>query len=324
MAKKTASVDDIFGVGKAGSSFFEGEVIPTGILALDSQIGGGIPRGKIVEAYGQPAAGKSSVAMMLAGQAQKFGKVVYFDLEDTLDPRLLENSGVDMDELLLGGEGVPAEEVTAEWVFDTLHEIARVDDVSLVIVDSVAAMVPAAEMAGTMEDSHMALMGRKMSEGLRKLVAINKGPDAPIFFFVNQVRGTIPKGGYGPTTESTGGRALRFYSSIRFDVSRFQGVKEGSSESSQIVGHEVKVTVVKNKFHPQGKIAKYKILYDHGVSNEITVMNEALAAGFLTKSGSWYKVAGEEKNAANGELAMAAYLRDNPDVMADLMEKMEV
>lgn len=310
------SVENIVGIKRlTDSSDYDGETIPTGILSLDAALGGGIARGKIAEAFGPEASGKSAIAMMLSGQAQAYGKVVYMDIENTLDPRLLENSGVDLSELLL------LQPDTAEDAFDRLHELAVVDDVSLVVIDSVAAMVPSAEMEGDMQDKHMMLMGRIMSAGLRKLNALSKrNENAPIFFFVNQIREKNNPTGRGAPTQSTGGRALRFYSSVRMDVRYIEKETQGTGDNN-VIGHKVKVNVVKNKYAAPFQVANFKIIYATGISNESTIIEEAVNSGFLQKSGSWYKYPGSEKNIANGEAAMRQYLMDNPEERDALRDK---
>lgn len=288
------------------------ERIPTGILALDQVMSGGIPKGRIVEAFGPEQGGKSCLAVMLAGQAQKHGQVVYIDLENTLDPIKAENSDVDIDELFI------TQPNSSEETFALIHQLVKVPEISLIVVDSVAAMVPLAEINGEMGDSHFALQARVMSQGLRILnnIMVESESDT-IVFFVNQVREKMSVGGYGPTTQSTGGRALRYFSSVRLDVNRIGAVKQGED----IIGQEVRVKVVKNKYSPPFRNATFKLNYTTGVSNESTIIENAVNAGFLIKNGAWYAKPGEDKNIAQGEPKMIQYLRDNPDYAEELKSK---
>ncbi len=313
-ASKT--VDDLEGVRRLGdASDYEGELIPSGILPLDVALGGGFAKGKVIEIFGPEASGKSAISQMTAARAQEHGAVVYVDLEDTLDPRLLELSGVDIPGLRI------IQPDTAEEAFDKLHNLAEMTDVSLVVLDSVASMVPEAELQGDMSDGHMMILPRIMSDGLKRLTArLRQNDDAPTFIFINQIREKQSMNGM-PSTTSTGGRALKFYSSYRIDA---RHIGKDSDSQGNVLGFNVKATVVKNKFAPPYKVANFKINYEMGVMNEAFVAAEAVKAGYLQKSGSWFKYPGADKNFANGEVGLTKYMREHPDEYQDLLGKVTV
>lgn len=290
------------------------EKIPTGILALDKALGGGFPRGKIVELFGPEASGKSAIATMFTGQAQKYGPCVYIDLENALDPEKLENSGVNLDELLLAQPG------SGEKTFELLDEIIKIGDAACVVVDSVEGMVTEAELNGDFGDSHVGLKARLMSRGLRVIGAkARAGTINTTLVFVNQLREKI--GGFSPTgqvqTTTPGGRALKYWASTRIDVRRAEQIKSGD----EVIGHTVKCNVVKSRFHKPFQKAEFDILYDSGISNEATILDEAVKAGFVVKNGSWFAYPGAEKNTAQGRPAMIRHLREHPEEMEALMEK---
>jgi len=281
------------------------ERIPTNITRLDAALGGGMPVGKIVELFGGPNSGKSATALRLAGQAQQFGKVVYIDLENTLDPAKALNSGIDTSELLI------AQPSSTEKTFELLLQIAHTDDVPLVVVDSVAAMVSEAELNGDMGDSHVGVTGRLMSQGLRKLNQIMTERDSKlIVVFINQVRDNIGVMGFGPKTVTTGGKALKFWSSVRIEVSYVGRWKQGE----EIIGQDAVAKVVKNKYDPPFRSAKFSLHYVHGICNERPLIEDAVADGRLKKSGSWFKLA-DGTSLAQGEIALIELLRENPDLL---------
>ena len=308
--KSSDSIDDIDGLRRFKLGDTDRQIIPTGIIDLDVALGGGLPRGVIVEAFGPEAGGKSAIALAFAASAQKYGEVIYIDLEDTLTDRLMTLSGIDIERLLMfPDETVALEDATAEKIFDRLIKFSSRKDTSAVIIDSVAALVPAAELAGDMSDGHMMILPRILSDGLKRInLNCKQNGEAPTFFFVNQIRAKHNPTGRGAMTQSTGGKALKFYSSVRLDVRPIGREKKGE----EVIGHNVQVNVDKNKFSPQGKKANFKVIYEHGISNESTILDLAVAQGKLTRAGSWYKFPGEEKNTANGEPAMCQWLRDNP------------
>lgn len=282
------------------------ERIPTNIIEVDEALGGGIPVGKIVEVYGMEASGKSALALRLAGQAQKTGKVVYIDIENTLVTDKAENSGVDASAILI------AQPNSTEEIFRILLSLAEDDDVSLVVVDSVAAMVSAAEMAGDVGDAHVAVNARLMSQGLKTLNQIlTSRKSKMIVVFINQMRDNIGVMGFGPKKVTPGGRALKFFSSIRMEVVRTGYWKSGED----IIGQDVKVKVVKNKYSPPFREGTFSLDYVYGICNERILLKRAIADKRLTKSGTWYKDL--EGNAlAQGEINMIQLIRDNPEVLA--------
>lgn len=310
------SIDDLAGVRRLGDeSDYDGELIPSGVLAVDAALGGGFARGKVIEIFGPEASGKSAISQMTVAQAQKFGSVVYIDLEDTLDPRLLALSGVDLDNLHI------SQPDTAEEAFDLMHSLAEMNDVALVVLDSVATMVPAAELQGDMSDGHMMILPRIMSDGLKRLTArLRQNDNAPNFIFVNQIREKQSMNGM-PSTTSTGGRALKFYSSYRIDA---RHIGKDPDSQGNTIGFKVKATVVKNKFAPPYRVANFKINYELGVMNESYLAEEAVKAGYLQKSGSWYKYPGADKNLANGDVAFTKYMREHPDEYQELLDKVAV
>lgn len=282
------------------------ERIPTNIIEVDEALGGGIPVGKIVEVYGMEASGKSALALRLAGQAQKTGEVVYIDIENTLVTDKAENSGVDASAILI------AQPNSTEEIFRILLSLAEDDDVSLVVVDSVAAMVSAAEMAGDVGDAHVAVNARLMSQGLKTLNQIlTSRKSKMIVVFINQMRDNIGVMGFGPKKVTPGGRALKFFSSIRMEVVRTGYWKSGED----IIGQDVKVKVVKNKYSPPFREGTFSLDYVYGICNERILLKRAIADKRLTKSGTWYKDL--EGNAlAQGEINMIQLIRDNPEVLA--------
>jgi recombination protein RecA len=255
--------------------------IPTGVLALDNILGGGLPVGKMVELYGNHGSGKSSIATRFMAEAQKRGKCVLVDLENAFDPFIAENSGVNLDDLMV------AQPESAEAALEIVEMILGASDVSAVVVDSVAGLVPRAEIEGSYGDAHVGLVARLLSQAMRKLSSAQRSEQSEVIvIWINQIREKIGSMGYGPQTDSTGGRALKFWCSTRVEVARTGAVKQGE----EVVGHTVKVKTTKNRFAAPFQTANFDILYDRGISNESTLIDIAVSKGLIEKGGAWFTV----------------------------------
>ena len=277
------------------------EVISTGILPLDIALGvGGIPRGRIIEIYGPESSGKTTVTLHMIAEAQRQGGVAAFiDAEHALDPVYAKNLGVDIDNLLI------SQPDTGEQALEIVEALVRSGAIDIIVVDSVAALVPRAEIEGDMGDAHVGLLARLMSQAMRKLTGIiSKSQTTAIF--INQIRekvGTM----YGNPETTTGGRALKFYSSVRLDVRKFDVVKQGTT----ILGNRTKVKVVKNKVAPPFKVAEFDIMYGEGVSKESSVIDIAADLDILNKSGSWYSYNGNRLGQGNPGCAATPHTHVN-------------
>jgi len=285
------------------------EVIPTGSLALDAALGvGGLPRGRIVEIYGPEASGKTTLALHAIAEANKLGGMAAFvDAEHAFDPVYAQKLGIDTTQLIISQ---PDYGEQALEIADTLIRSGALD---VVVIDSVAALVPKAELEGEMGDAKVGLQARLMSQALRKLTA-SISRTRCIAIFINQLREKI--GGmamYGPSETTTGGNALKFYASVRLDVRRIGAIKEGND----IIGHRVRVKVVKNKVAPPFKTAEFDILYGEGISRIGEVIDIGVQLGIIQKSGSWYSYEGQRL--AQGRENLRAFLKDHPE----LVEKLE-
>jgi recombination protein RecA len=283
--------------------------IPSGSLSLDIAIGvGGLPRGRVVEIFGPEASGKTTLALHTVANAQKEGGIAcYIDAEHALDPEFATKIGVDIDNLLV------SQPDTAEQALEICETLVRSNAVDIVVIDSVAALVPRAEVEGDMGDSHMGLTARLMSQALRKLTAsISRSKTTVIF--INQIRDKIGVM-FGSPETTTGGRALKFYSSVRLDVRRIAQIKE----RDEVVGSRVRVKVVKNKISPPFKQTEFDILWGEGISYEGDILDMAIDAKLIQKSGAWFSMDGE--NLGQGREKTREYLRSNPDVCADLRIK---
>ena len=282
------------------------KAIPTGCLSLDLAIGiGGIPRGRIIEIYGPESSGKTTLALHMVAEAQKLGGVAAFvDAEHAIDPVYAQKLGVNIDELYVSqpDDGEQALEITETMV--------RSGAVDIIIVDSVAALVPKAEINGEMGDSHMGLQARLMSQALRKLTGIINKSDC-VVIFINQLRANIGNM-YGPSETTTGGRALKFYASIRMDVRRVDYLKSGS----EIIGNRVKVKIAKNKVAPPFKVVEFDIMYGKGISHSGDILDLAAELDIINKSGSWYSY-GESKIGQGRENAKN-FLIQNPEIALDV------
>jgi recombination protein RecA len=283
------------------------EVIPTGALTLDLALGvGGVPRGRVIEIYGPESSGKTTLALHVVAEAQKLGGVAAFiDAEHALDPQYAARIGVDTDDLLI------SQPDTGEQALEIVDVLVRSQAVDVVVIDSVAALVPKAEIDGEMGDSHVGLQARLMSQALRKLTgAISKSSTSVIF--INQLREKIGVM-FGNPEVTTGGRALKFYASVRLDVRKIESIKSGLD----VIGSRVKVKVVKNKVAPPFRAAEFDILYNEGISYLGSVLDAAVEAGIIEKSGAWLSY-GEER-LGQGRDNVRDFLRAHAEVTAELV-----
>ncbi len=285
------------------------ESIPTGSLSLDLALGiGGIPKGRVIEIYGPESSGKTTVTLHMIAEVQKRGGIAGFiDAEHALDPVYAKNIGVDIDNLYISQPdcGEQALEIT-----DTMVRSGAID---IVIVDSVAALVPKAEIDGEMGDSHVGLQARLMSQALRKLTGVISKSNCTVVF-INQLREKVGVMFGNPET-TTGGRALKFYSSVRLDVRRIESIKQGG----EVIGNRTRVRVVKNKVAPPFKEAEFDIMFGEGISTAGDILDLAADNGVVVKSGAWYAYNGEK--IGQGRENAKQYLKDNPEVMAEIETK---
>ncbi len=280
------------------------DVISTGCLSLDMALGiGGIPRGRIIEIYGPESSGKTTVSLHILAECQKAGGTAAFiDAEHALDPAYAEKLGVNIKELYV------SQPDNGEQALEICETLVRSGAVDIVVIDSVAALTPKAEIDGDMGDSHMGLQARLMSQALRKITAITSKSNTSIIF-INQLREKLNTMGFGGTPETTtGGKALKFYSSIRLDVRKIESLKDSSGE---IVASKTRVKVVKNKMAPPFKTAEFEIVFGKGISKEGNVLDLAADKGIIQKTGSWYSYNGEK--IAQGRESAKAYLANNPE-----------
>ncbi|HHU72146.1 MAG TPA: recombinase RecA [Clostridiales bacterium] len=282
------------------------ETIPTGSLSLDRALGlGGIPKGRILEVYGPESSGKTTVALHMVAEVQKIGGIAGFiDAEHALDPVYAKNIGVDIDNLYI------SQPDNGEQALEIAETMVRSGAVDIVIVDSVAALVPKAEIDGEMGDSHMGLQARLMSQALRKLTAVI-GKSNCIVVFINQLREKIGVMFGNPET-TTGGRALKFYSSIRMDVRRIESLKQGG----EIMGNRTRIKIVKNKIAPPFKEAEFDIMFGKGISKEGDILDLAVDIGIVNKSGAWY--AYKDNKIGQGRENAKQFLLENPDIMNEV------
>ena len=284
------------------------EVIPTGSIALDVALGiGGLPRGRVVEIYGPESSGKTTVALHAVASAQKAcGIAAFIDAEHALDPEYAKALGVDTDALLV------SQPDTGEQALEIADMLIRSGAIDIIVIDSVAALVPRAEIEGEMGDSHVGLQARLMSQALRKITgALNNTGTTAIF--INQLREKIGVMFGSPETTS-GGKALKFYASVRLDVRRIETLKDGT----EAVGNRTRVKVVKNKVSPPFKQAEFDIIYGQGISREGGLIDMGVDQGFVRKAGAWYTYDGDQLG--QGKENARGFLRDNPD-LADELEK---
>ncbi|MBR3749993.1 MAG: recombinase RecA [Firmicutes bacterium] len=309
-----AQIDKRFGKGSIMSLGDDNarlniEAIPTGSISLDIACGvGGVPKGRIIEIFGPESSGKTTLALHIIAESQKQGgKAAFIDAEHALDPVYAKGIGVDIDDLLV------SQPDTGEDALEICEMLVRSGAISVVVIDSVAALVPKAEIQGDMGDSHVGLQARLMSQALRKLTGvINKTNTTCIF--INQLREKVGIMFGNPET-TTGGRALKFYSSMRLDVRRIESIKVGDA----IVGNRTRVTVVKNKVAPPFKMTEFDIMYGKGISRAGDVLDCSVEAGLLEKSGAWYSYAGER--IGQGRENVKTYLDEHPELMKKLEDQ---
>lgn len=285
------------------------ETVPTGSISLDIALGlGGVPKGRIIEIYGPESSGKTTVALHMIAEVQKIGGIAGFiDAEHALDPVYAKNIGVDIDNLYI------SQPDNGEQALEITETMVRSGAVDIVIVDSVAALVPKAEIDGDMGDSHVGLQARLMSQALRKLTAVISKSNC-IVVFINQLREKVGIMFGNPET-TTGGRALKFYSSVRLDVRRIESLKQGG----EVIGNRTRVKVVKNKIAPPFKEAEFDIMFGKGISKEGDVLDLASDVGIINKSGAWYSY--NDAKIGQGRENAKQYLAENPEIFEEIYEK---
>jgi recombination protein RecA len=280
------------------------EAVSTGSIGLDAALGiGGVPKGRVVEIYGPESSGKTTLTLQIIAEAQKTGGTAAFvDAEHALDPTYAEKLGVNVDELLV------SQPDTGEQALEITDMLVRSGAVDVIVVDSVAALTPKAEIEGEMGDSHMGLQARLMSQALRKLTGNIKRSNAMVIF-INQIRMKIGVM-FGSPETTTGGNALKFYSSVRLDIRRIGAIKKGD----EVIGNQTRVKVVKNKVSPPFKQAEFEILYGEGISREGEIIEHGVNQGIIEKSGSWYSYGTDR--IGQGKENVRAYLKENPEIAA--------
>ena len=285
------------------------EVVSTGSIGLDVALGiGGVPKGRVVEVYGPESSGKTTLALQIIAEAQKTGGTAAFvDAEHALDPSYAEKLGVNVDELLV------SQPDTGEQALEITDMLVRSGAVDIIVIDSVAALTPKAEIEGEMGDSHMGLQARLMSQALRKLTGNIKRSNAMVIF-INQIRMKIGVM-FGIPETTTGGNALKFYASVRLDIRRIGAIKKGD----EVIGNQTRVKVVKNKVSPPFKMAEFEILYGFGISREGEIIDLGVQHGFIDKAGSWYSY-GEDR-IGQGKENVREYLKTNPETSAEIEAK---
>jgi recombination protein RecA len=287
------------------------EVIPTGSIALDIALGiGGLPRGRVVEIYGPESSGKTTVALHAVANAQRAGGIAAFiDAEHALDPDYAQKLGVDTDALLV------SQPDSGEQALEIADMLIRSGAIDIVVIDSVAALVPRAEIEGEMGDSHVGLQARLMSQALRKMTGAVSGTNTTAIF-INQLREKIGVM-FGSPETTTGGKALKFYASVRLDVRRIESLKDGTD----FVGNRTRVKVVKNKVAPPFKQAEFDIIYGQGISREGSLLDLGVEQGFVRKAGAWFTY--ESDQLGQGRENARNFLRDNPDLANELEKKIK-
>ncbi|AXO33858.1 recombinase RecA [Micromonospora chalcea] len=308
-----AQIDKQFGKGSVmrlgERPVVQTAVIPTGSIALDVALGvGGLPRGRVVEIYGPESSGKTTVALHAVANAQRAGGIAAFiDAEHALDPEYARALGVDTDALLV------SQPDTGEQALEIADMLVRSGAIDIIVIDSVAALVPRAEIEGEMGDSHVGLQARLMSQALRKITGVlnNTGTTA---IFINQLREKIGVM-FGSPETTTGGRALKFYASVRLDVRRIESLKDGTD----VVGNRTRVKVVKNKVAAPFKQAEFDIMYGKGISREGSLIDVGVEQAIIRKSGAWYTYDGDQLG--QGKEKAREFLRENPDVAAEIEKK---
>ncbi|MDC7707848.1 recombinase RecA [Vogesella indigofera] len=285
------------------------QVISTGSLGLDLALGvGGLPRGRVVEIYGPESSGKTTLCLQVVAEAQKLGGTcAYIDAENALDPSYAQKLGVKVDEMLI------SQPDTGEQALEICDMLVRSGGVDIIVVDSVAALVPKAEIEGEMGDSHVGLQARLMSQALRKLTGNIKRTNT-LVIFINQIRMKIGVM-FGSPETTTGGNALKFYASVRMDIRRIGGIKKGE----EVIGNETRVKVVKNKVSPPFKQAVFDIFYGEGISREGEIIDMGVEHDFISKSGAWYAYNGQK--IGQGKDNTRQWLKDNPEIAKEIERK---
>ncbi len=287
----------------------EVEAIPTGALSLDIALGiGGVPRGRIIEIYGPESSGKTTLALHVIAEAQKMGgEAAFIDAEHALDPVYAKKLGVNIDDLIV------SQPDTGEQALEITESLVRSGALDVIVVDSVAALVPKAEIDGDMGDSHMGLQARLMSQALRKLAgAINKSKT--VIIFINQLREKIGVMFGNPET-TTGGRALKFYASVRMDIRKIENIKQ----DGEVKGNRVRVKIVKNKVAPPFREAEFDVVYGQGISKEGNILDMAVNLDIIEKSGSWFSYNGDR--IGQGRENVKKYLKENPEILEEVEQK---
>ena len=314
LAQALGQIEKQFGKGSVmrlgdGSMIANIEAVSTGSIGLDVALGiGGVPKGRVVEIYGPEASGKTTLTLQVIAEAQKMGGTAAFvDAEHALDPQYAEKLGVNVDELLV------SQPDTGEQALEITDMLVRSGAVDVIVVDSVAALTPKAEIEGEMGDSHVGLQARLMSQALRKLTGNIKRSNAMVIF-INQIRMKIGVM-FGSPETTTGGNALKFYSSVRLDIRRIGAIKKGD----EVIGNQTRVKVVKNKVSPPFKMAEFEILYGEGISREGEIIELGVQHGLIDKAGSWYSYGSDR--IGQGKENVREFLRSTPDVAAEVEQK---
>lgn len=289
--------------------------ISSGVRELDRILGGGFAKGRIVDLYGPPSSGKTAICYYFLAEAQKEGTCVFFDLENSFDPVMAESSGINVQELLIVDRIEAAEDI-----FKLIDDLIMSGEVSAIVVDSFAGLVPRAEMNGDIGDSHVGLINRLASQFLRILTKkMSREKSETILVFVNQMRANIGAMGYGPTNTPTGGQAVKFYSSTRVSVAKIEQLKTGDD----IVGQKVKLKTDKSKLSKPHQSATFDLYYDYGIMNEGSILDDAVKAGLVAKSGNWYTNIETGESLGNGKMNAMLKLRDEPEILQSLLNRLD-
>ncbi|MBT5220376.1 MAG: recombinase RecA [Woeseia sp.] len=311
LAAALGQIEKQFGKGSVmrlgdGGLIKDIESVSTGSIGLDTALGiGGLPRGRVVEIYGPESSGKTTLTLQVIAETQKLGGTAAFvDAEHALDPQYAEKLGVNVDELLV------SQPDTGEQALEITDMLVRSGAIDIVVIDSVAALTPKAEIEGEMGDSHMGLQARLMSQALRKLTGNIKRSNTMVIF-INQIRMKIGVM-FGSPETTTGGNALKFYASVRLDIRRIGAIKKGD----EVIGNQTRVKVVKNKVSPPFKQAEFEILYGHGISREGEIIDHGVDQGIIDKAGSWYSYGTDR--IGQGKENVRVYLLNNPEIAADI------
>ena len=314
LAQALGQIEKQFGKGSVmrlgdGTMIANIEAVSTGSIGLDVALGiGGLPKGRVVEIYGPEASGKTTLTLQVIAEAQKMGGTAAFvDAEHALDPQYAEKLGVNVDELLV------SQPDTGEQALEITDMLVRSGAVDVIVVDSVAALTPKAEIEGEMGDSHVGLQARLMSLALRKLTGNIKRSNAMVVF-INQIRMKIGVM-FGSPETTTGGNALKFYSSVRLDIRRIGAIKKGD----EVIGNQTRVKVVKNKVSPPFKMAEFEILYGEGISREGEIIELGVQNGLVDKAGSWYSYGSDR--IGQGKENVREFLKTNPDIAVEIEQK---